>query len=116
MWRTKRIARISPKTGQVIGWIELTGCSIPRDATGVDVLNGIAYDAAGDRLFVTGKLWPKLFEIEWCRQRAGGTIKPGLAYLVASTPSSPSLAAMSSADVAGFTALSIARILPSLPM
>ena len=36
----------------------------PRDAAGVDVMNGIAYDAAKDRLFVTGKLWPKLFEIQ----------------------------------------------------
>jgi glutamine cyclotransferase len=36
----------------------------PRDAVGVDVLNGIAYDAKGDRLFVTGKLWPRLFEIK----------------------------------------------------
>ena len=41
------------------GWIDLTGLLDPRDAAGVDVLNGIAYDAAGDRLFVTGKLWPR---------------------------------------------------------
>ena len=101
----------------MIGWIDLDGLLDPRDATGDDVLNGIAYDATGDRLFVTGKLWPKLFEIRYrAASCAGGTIKPGLAYLVASTPSSPSLAAMSSADVAGFTSLSIARILPSLPM
>jgi glutamine cyclotransferase len=63
VWQTHRIARISPKTGDVTGWIDLTGLLEPRDAIGVDVLNGIAYDAAGDRLFVTGKLWPKLFEI-----------------------------------------------------
>ncbi len=63
VWKTERIARISPKTGQVTGWIDLSGLLDPRDAAGVDVLNGIAYDAAGDRLFVTGKLWPKLFEI-----------------------------------------------------
>jgi glutamine cyclotransferase len=48
----------------VTGWIDLTGLLDPRDSAGVDVLNGIAYDAAGDRLFVTGKLWPKLFEIK----------------------------------------------------
>jgi glutaminyl-peptide cyclotransferase len=64
VWQTHRIARISPKTGQVTGWVDLTGLLDPRDAAGVDVLNGIAYDAAGDRLFVTGKLWPKLFEIK----------------------------------------------------
>ena len=49
VWKTERIARISPKTGQVIGWIDLSGLLDPRDAAGVDVLNGIAYDAAGDR-------------------------------------------------------------------
>jgi glutamine cyclotransferase len=63
VWNTDRIARISPQTGQVTGWIDLRGLLDPKDAAGVDVLNGIAYDAAGDRLFVTGKLWPKLFEI-----------------------------------------------------
>jgi glutamine cyclotransferase len=65
VWQTDRIARISPTTGRVTGWIDLQGLLNPRDAArGVDVLNGIAYDAAADRLFVTGKLWPKLFEIE----------------------------------------------------
>jgi glutamine cyclotransferase len=63
VWQTERLARISPKTGQVVGWVDLTGLLDARDRAGVDVLNGIAYDAAGDRLFVTGKLWPKLFEI-----------------------------------------------------
>ena len=63
VWQSDRIARIDPKTGQVRGWIDLQGILDPKDATGVDVMNGIAYDAAGDRLFVTGKLWPKLFEI-----------------------------------------------------
>jgi glutaminyl-peptide cyclotransferase len=64
VWQSNRIARISPKTGQVTGWINLEGLLTPSEAAGVDVLNGIAYDAAGDRLFVTGKLWPKLFEIK----------------------------------------------------
>jgi len=63
VWQTNRVARINPKTGAVTGWIDLSGLLDPRDMAGVDVLNGIAYDAAGDRLFVTGKLWPKLFEI-----------------------------------------------------
>jgi glutamine cyclotransferase len=61
VWGTDRLARISPKTGSVTGWVDLTGILTPRDGT--DVLNGIAYDAAQDRLFVTGKLWPRLFEI-----------------------------------------------------
>jgi len=64
VWQTDRIARISPKTGQVTGWIDLSGLLDPRDARGVDVMNGIAYDAKNDRLFVTGKLWPRLFEIK----------------------------------------------------
>jgi len=63
VWTQDRIARINPKTGAVTGWIDLSGLLDPRDAANVDVLNGIAYDAAKDRLFVTGKLWPKLFEI-----------------------------------------------------
>ena len=63
VWLTDRIARINPKTGQVTGWIDLAGL-LPRSEQVQDaVMNGIAYDAAGDRLFVTGKLWPKLFEI-----------------------------------------------------
>jgi glutaminyl-peptide cyclotransferase len=64
IWHDQRIARIDPNTGGVNGWIDLTGL---RDASGATdeegVLNGIAYDASSDRLFVTGKLWPKLFEI-----------------------------------------------------
>jgi glutamine cyclotransferase len=64
-WPTDLIARISPKTGRVVGWVDLSGLLSPdarTDSTGV--LNGIAYDRAGDRLFVTGKLWPHLFEIQ----------------------------------------------------
>lgn len=65
VWQTDRIARIAPGTGQVTGWIDLAGLLPASERTGADaVLNGIAYDAGGDRLFVTGKLWPKLFEIE----------------------------------------------------
>jgi glutaminyl-peptide cyclotransferase len=66
IWQTDRIARIDPETGQVTGWIDLTGLLSESDRGGhkVDVLNGIAYDPDTDRLFVTGKLWPKLFEIE----------------------------------------------------
>jgi glutamine cyclotransferase len=65
VWRTDSIVRIDPLTGQVVGWIDLSGLLSPADMVQpVDVLNGIAYDAETDRLFVTGKWWPKLFEIE----------------------------------------------------
>jgi glutamine cyclotransferase len=77
IWQTDVIARISPDSGQVTGWIDLGGLSqlaqaAEAPATGtdlksvpphIDCLNGIAYDKHKDRLFVTGKFWPKLFEI-----------------------------------------------------
>lgn len=65
IWQTDRIARISPVSGKVVGWIDLTGLlsSVFRRREDA-VLNGIAYDAAHKRLFVTGKLWPKIFEIQ----------------------------------------------------
>ncbi len=64
IWQTDRVARISPVTGAVTGWIDLGGLLGPMYRTGgEDVLNGIAYDAGHKRLFVTGKLWPNLFEI-----------------------------------------------------
>ena len=64
IWHDQRIARINPNTGRVNGWIDLSGLREASGATDEEgVLNGIAYDAAADRLFVTGKLWPKLFEI-----------------------------------------------------
>jgi glutamine cyclotransferase len=64
IWQTETIARISPDSGRVTGWIDLGGLLTPAESRGVDVLNGIAYDAAHDRLLVTGKLWPKIFEIK----------------------------------------------------
>jgi len=65
VWLTDRIAIISPETGHVDGIINLAGL-LDKYVPGseADVLNGIAYDAAGERLFVTGKYWPKLFEIK----------------------------------------------------
>jgi glutamine cyclotransferase len=63
IWQTERIARISPFTGNVGGWIDLKGLLKPAEKSSADVLNGIAYDPATNRIFVTGKLWPKLFEI-----------------------------------------------------
>lgn len=69
VWQTDRIARISMKDGHVTGWIDLSGLLPAADhAGGADVLNGIAYDSLGDRLFVTGKLWPKVFEIQVVRK------------------------------------------------
>jgi glutamine cyclotransferase len=65
IWQSERIARIDPKSGRVTGWIDLPGLLDSREAARADVMNGIAYDAAGGRLFVTGKLWPKLFEIRF---------------------------------------------------
>jgi glutamine cyclotransferase len=67
VWQTDYIARISPKDGHVTGWVNLKGLLAPAAGVKVDVLNGIAYDAAKDRIFVTGKLWPKLFEIKLSR-------------------------------------------------
>lgn len=64
IWFEERIARISPSTGEVLGWVDLSGL-YPTSQRGYDdVLNGIAFDADSDRIFVTGKNWPRLFEIE----------------------------------------------------
>ena len=66
IWQTDRIARIDAKTGAVVGWIDLTGLlpAKERVAGHTDVLNGIAYDSVSKRLWVTGKMWPKLYEIK----------------------------------------------------
>jgi glutaminyl-peptide cyclotransferase len=65
IYQTERIARIDPQNGKVTAWVNLSGLLAPEDRQRpVDVLNGIAYDEARGRLFVTGKLWPKLFEIK----------------------------------------------------
>lgn len=65
LWHYNRVARIDPSDGRVKGWIDLSGLLKPGETSDEEaVLNGIAYDEAGDRLFVTGKLWPKLFEIK----------------------------------------------------
>jgi glutamine cyclotransferase len=77
VWPTDRIAVIDPATGRITAWIDLQGLLGEKDSRGVDVLNGIAYDARRDRLYVTGKLWPKIFEIQsefrpTSRGRTGG--------------------------------------------
>lgn len=64
IWPTDRIVRIAPETGEVLGWVNLEGLlSLADRMLPVGELNGIAYDAARGRLFITGKRWPKLFEI-----------------------------------------------------
>ncbi len=64
VWRTDFIARISPSSGRVLGWVDLGGLlTLAEQRAGADVLNGIAYDSTGRRLFVTGKLWPKVFDV-----------------------------------------------------
>ena len=64
IWQTDTIARIAPDTGKVTGYVDLRGLLTAAERSRTDVLNGIAYDAARDRLFVTGKWWPKVFEIK----------------------------------------------------
>ena len=70
IWHDNRIVTINPQNGRITGWIDLNGLLPPGDVHDEEaVLNGIAYDQAGNRLFVTGKLWPRLFEIK---------LKPGV--------------------------------------
>jgi glutamine cyclotransferase len=64
VWRTDKIVIIDPNSGQVTGWIDLTGIYNSETSNTNNVLNGIAYDAEGDRLFVTGKRWSQLFQIK----------------------------------------------------
>jgi len=65
IWKTDLIARIDPLSGSVIGWLDLSGLRDHiDDESSIDVLNGIAYNDETGHLFVTGKLWPLLFEIE----------------------------------------------------
>jgi glutamine cyclotransferase len=64
IWKKDKIAIINPQTGQVTGWIELEGINDTENQNISNVLNGIAYNAEEDRLFVTGKMWSKLYEIE----------------------------------------------------
>jgi glutamine cyclotransferase len=71
IWHSARIVRIAPSTGSVLGFIDLAGLLPASERSSPEaVLNGIAWDAGHDRLFVTGKLWPKLFEIEIIPQQA----------------------------------------------
>jgi glutamine cyclotransferase len=65
VWLTDKIVRISPDTGKLNSTVDMSGLlTADERANGADVLNGIAYDSVGKRIFVTGKLWPRLFEIK----------------------------------------------------
>jgi glutamine cyclotransferase len=64
VWHQEKIAIINPQTGQVEAWINLSGIQNPPNQDPENVLNGIAYDAKGNRLFITGKMWPHLYEIK----------------------------------------------------
>lgn len=64
VWRSDKIARICPHSGRVTGWIDLKGLLSPKEYKNVGTLNGITYDKQNNRIFVTGKMWPKIFEIK----------------------------------------------------
>jgi glutamine cyclotransferase len=69
VWTRNYIVRIDPANGGILGWIDLNGLLSAADQEqSVDVLNGIAYDERNDRLVVTGKLWPKIFQIKLVRK------------------------------------------------
>jgi glutamine cyclotransferase len=108
VWQTDLIVRIDPETGQVVGWIDLSGLLSPQDLVQpVDVLNGIAYDAGGDRLFVTGKLWPKLFQIELVPKATGR--KSGKCLEVRQAAAHP-LSSRSSTSILSTVSLSAANV------
>ena len=74
VWHQDRIARIDPKTGKVLSWIDCAGLLPVMVKLGPEaVLNGIAYDKEHDRLFVTGKQWPTIFEIKLTPKPTGNT-------------------------------------------
>ena len=64
VWKRNKIARICPHSGKITGWIELKGLLSPKEYKNAGTLNGITYDKQNNRIFVTGKMWPKIFEIK----------------------------------------------------
>ncbi len=68
VWMSDRIARIDPKTGRILGWILFTDLVTEEQKGGEDVLNGIAYDESGDRLYITGKLWSHIYVFDNVRK------------------------------------------------
>lgn len=77
VWRQYRIARISPESGHVVAWIDISALLSPAEQLFVGSPNGIAYDSANDRIFVTGKRWPKLFEIRLPSEAESPRTPPG---------------------------------------
>lgn len=69
IWMTDRIARIEPKSGKVLGWVLFTDLMALHHEGTEDVLNGMAYDPDGDRLWITGKLWPKIYRMDGIERR-----------------------------------------------
>lgn len=101
VWHTQRIARIDPQTGRVKGFLDLSPL-IPPVSDPEAVLNGIAYDEAADRLLVTGKLWPALFEIRVPSLNIGGGGGAGAAAAPAATaPAGAGATTSATADSAG---------------
>jgi len=72
VWQDHHIARIDAKSGQVTGWIDASGLLEPAEAARADVLNGIAELPGAGRLLLTGKLWPRMFEVELVPMTPGG--------------------------------------------
>jgi glutamine cyclotransferase len=64
VWKSDKIARICPHTGKITGWIDLKGLLSPKEYKSADTLNGITYDNEKNSFIVTGKMWPKIFEIK----------------------------------------------------
>lgn len=100
VWHTNRIARIDPATGRVKGWLDLSALIPPvRDPEAV--LNGIAYDEQADRLLVTGKLWPRLYEIRVPSLNIGGGGRMQQSAAPAPAPAADTAADTTAADSAG---------------
>jgi glutamine cyclotransferase len=64
IWRSNKIARICPHSGRITGWLELNGLLTPKEYRKIGMLNGIAYDKQNNHIFITGKMWPKIFELK----------------------------------------------------
>lgn len=86
VWQTECIARVDPRTGRVNGWVLMHGLGdalesrgLPMKGKRMDVLNGIAWDASRRRLFVTGKYWPRIFEVKVEAVDPNGAKHKGLA-------------------------------------
>lgn len=64
IWKSNKIARISPHSGKITGWLELKGLLTPKEYKKAGMLNGIAYNKNNNHIFITGKMWPKIYEVK----------------------------------------------------